>query len=85
MNLDQTIINWALGGVSFLLGSILTAVWNAVKDLQAADKDLTSRVAAIDVLVAGQYVKRSELDRTIDALFHKLDVIESKLDRKADK
>ena len=85
MIMDQGLINWILGCTSFLLGSILTAVWNAVKDLQTADKQIAERVASIDVLVAGQYVRRIELDRHMDALFRKLESIEAKLDHKADK
>jgi hypothetical protein len=83
--LDQTIINWALTGFSALLGFLLNSAWQAVKDLQASDKALVDRVNAIEVLVAGDYVRRTDFERTIEALFAKLDKIEDKLDRKADK
>ena len=81
----QEFYNWALTGLSGLLGFLLHAVWQATKDLQRADAELTKRVSEIEVLVAGNYVSRQEFDRVIDKLFNKLDAIELKLDKKADK
>lgn len=83
--MDQTIINWLLAGFGALIGFLLNAVWQAVKDLQAADKVLAEKVGSIEVLVAGAYVRKDEFTHTIEALFAKLDKIEDKLDRKADK
>ncbi len=56
---------------------------DSMKALQSADERLASKVQAIEVLVAGQYIKREDFDRTIDALFAKLDKIDAKLDMKA--
>ena len=83
--MDQTIINWLLGGFGALIGFLLNAVWQAVKDLQTADKELAVKVSEIEVLVAGAYIKKDEFLATINALFSKLDKIEDKIDRKADK
>ena len=83
--MDQTIINWLLAGFGGLIGFLLNAVWQAVKDLQTADKELTKKVSEIEVLVAGAYVKKDEFSTSVAALFAKLDRIEDKLDGKADK
>lgn len=83
--MDQTFINWLLGGFGALIGFLLNAVWQAVKDLQQSDKELATKVAEIEVLVAGDYVKKNEFQSSIAALFAKLDKIEDKIDRKADK
>jgi hypothetical protein len=83
--MDQTIINWLLAGFGALIGFLLNAVWQAVKDLQNADKVLAEKVGSIEVLVAGAYVKKDEFIQSINALFAKLDKIEDKLDKKADK
>lgn len=83
--MDQTIINWLLAGFGALIGFLLNAVWQAVKDLQTADKVLADKVGNIEVLVAGAYVKKDEFTDTVKALFAKLDKIEDKIDRKADK
>lgn len=83
--MDQAIINWMLAGFGGLIGFLLNAVWQAVKDLQKADKELTAKVAEIEVLVAGAYVKKDDLSKLSDAIFAKLDRIEDKLDGKVDK
>lgn len=81
----QEFYNWALTGLSALLGFLLHAVWEATKELQRADAELAKRVGEIEVLVAGNYVTRQEFDRAVDKLFSKLDSIEMKLDKKADR
>lgn len=83
--MDQTLINVLLGGFCTLLGVILKAVWDSVKDLQRADTALAARVGEVEVLVAGDYVKNSSFDRLSEAIFKKLDKIEVKLDSKADR
>lgn len=83
--MDQTFINWILAGFWAVAGFLLHAVWQEVKNLQASDKIITDRVAAIEILVAGDYVRREEMQAMVDALFRKLDKIEDKLDRKVDK
>lgn len=83
--MDQVIVNWLLAGFGALIGFLLTVVWQAVKDLQQADNELTNKVAEIKVLVAGDYVKKDEFLKSVTALFTKLDRIEDKLDKKADK
>lgn len=83
--MDQTVVNWMMAGFGGLIGFLLNAVWQAVKDLQKTDKELTAKISEIEVLVAGAYVKRDDLDKLSLALFAKLDKIENKLDGKVDK
>jgi CHASE3 domain sensor protein len=83
--MDQTIVNWMLAGFGGLIGFLLNAVWQAVKDLQTADKELAKKVSEIEVLVAGAYVKKEEFSTAVTALFTKLDRIEDKIDKKVDK
>ena len=54
--MDQSVINWGLACVGGLVGFLLKALWEAVKDLQTVDKELASKVADIEILVAGAYV-----------------------------
>lgn len=77
----QEFYDWALTGFSAVLGFLLHAVWQAVKDLQRADAELTKRVSEIEVLVAGNYVTRQEFDRVVDKLFAKLDAIDAKIQK----
>ena len=79
----QTVINFVVGGLGAVLGALLKAVWDAVKDLQTADKLIVKDVSALQVLVAGDYVRRDAFDAMATAIFAKLDKIEAKLDTKA--
>lgn len=83
--MEQSFINMLAGAVSVLFGWILKTVWDAVKDLQKADDELIDKVNKIEVLVAGEYVKREDFKADMDRLFNKLDAIDKKLDTKADK
>lgn len=87
--MDQTWFNVAITALGAMAGWWMNVMWQTLKDLEKADKMLIDRVAAIDLLVAGQYVKRDYFENKIDgittAIFAKLDRIEDKLDSKADK
>ncbi len=63
----------------------MRTMWASLKELQTQDGKLAEKVSSIEVLVAGQYVKRDDMDRSMAALFTKLDRIEDKLYGKADK
>ena len=81
----QEFYDWVLSGFCALLGFLLNAVSQAVKDLQRADNELTKRVSEIEVMVAGNYETRQEFDRVVERLYAKLDSIDRKLDSKVDK
>jgi hypothetical protein len=82
---EQSLINALIAVVGSGFGWILKVVWDAVKDLQKADDQLIEKVNKIEVLVAGEYVKREDFRADMDRLFDKLDQIDKKLDGKADK
>ena len=81
----QTIINIAIGLIGGLGGWIL----NSLKEEQIQHRkemsELSDKVHHIDVLVAGTYVKRDDMEKISSAIFAKLDRIENKLDGKVDK
>ena len=83
--MDQTLFNIAVTVSGFLGGWWLKVMWDAVKDLQSADKVLVEKVSSIEILVAGNYMTKSDFDKIGAAIFAKLDKIEDKLDRKVDK
>lgn len=83
--MDQTVINWIIACFGALVGFVLKAVLDSVKDLQATDKELVTKVSSIEILVAGNYVKKDEFNNVATAIFAKLDRIEEKIDKKADK
>lgn len=83
--MEQSYLNWAFGIVNLILGAVIKAMWDSYKDLKKADVALAEKVNQIEVLVAGQYVKRDDFDRVAHAIFAKLDKISDKLDQKADR
>lgn len=93
---DQDLMNILFGIVIAGGAWWMRTMWDNLKDLQKANEsnktlittevaNLSGRIAEIEILVAGNYMPRPEFERSIDALFKKLDKIEDKLDRKADK
>lgn len=85
MNEFQVLFNWLGAAASAMLGWALKFIYDKLHDLQLIDVSLADKVQKIEVLVAGEYIKRSEMDKMYIALFSKLDRIENKLDGKVDK
>lgn len=81
----QIFFDVAVGVIGLMGGWILNTVWEAVKDLQAADKELTEKVSSIELLVAGRYVTRDEFNNTLSQVFNKLDIIKDIVSQKADR
>lgn len=81
----QTAFNIALGLISGLLGWLLHTLWACITDLQKENKEVVKKISEIEVLVAGDYVKRESFEKTIDALFRKLDEIKNEIGKKADR
>lgn len=74
-----------IGAINLLLGWLIRILWESNRDLKQADMALADKVQKIEILVAGDYITRHEVDTKYDALFAKLDRIEDKLSRKADR
>ena len=81
----QDAFNVLMGFVMVIFGWFLRVAWDALNKLQEQDRELADKVARIEVLVAGEYVKKDDFERVIERLFDKLDHIEIKIDNKADK
>lgn len=78
--MDQELFNLVVGIAGALAGWWMKAIWEAVKDLQKTDTHLTDEMTALKVLIVGEYVKQEFFDKTMAALFAKLDRIEDKAD-----
>ena len=94
--MDQTLINYLMAGFGAAISFILRVIWEGLRELQKCDLEITSKINEIQLLVAGQYVKKEDLERSttmqreyfeksLAALFAKLDKIENKLDGKMDR
>jgi len=82
---SQTIFDVVLGAAMVLGGWWMRVMWESLKDLRDQDQILADKVSQIEVLVAGEYIKRDEFDRSIQRIFDKLDLIDAKLSNKADR
>lgn len=82
---SQTAFNIAVALVGALGGWVLNNIKSSMDALHIADQQLSEKVQSIEILVAGTYVKRDDVDKLANALFAKLDRIETKIDGKADK
>jgi len=58
--MTQELFNIVVGVAGALGGWWLKVMWETLKDLQTADKELMDKVSKIEILVAGAYVKREE-------------------------
>lgn len=81
----QTGFNIVLSTLGALVGWMLNTLYNSMRDLTKADQVLSDKVQSIEVLVAGNYVKKTELENLLHKLDTKLDRIEDKLDRTQEK
>lgn len=81
----QSLINILFTIAGAMGGWILNNLKTSIESLQKADSSLADKVQHIEVLVAGTYVKRDDLDRVTNAMFHKLDRLDEKLDKLAEK
>jgi hypothetical protein len=64
--------NRAVGLLCGIGGWLLNTMWAAVRSLE-------TKVAAIDVLVAGQYVKKDEMHAFSTEIFRRLDKIHDEI------
>lgn len=81
----QAVINILVGIAAFFFGIWVKSIADSLKEMKLADTELANKVQEIEILVAGQYVRREDAERMQQALFTKLDRIEAKLDLKVDK
>jgi hypothetical protein len=91
---------WIANGAFIVIGIVGTALFQSLKEstehafksvnesiheIELDTVRITDKVQAIELLVAGNYVRKDELRSMTDALFKKLDQICDKIDRKVDK
>ena len=82
---EQQFFNVAFAIIGALGGWWMRVMWQSLKELEQQDSKLADKVGNIEVLVAGQYVKRDDMNRDMAIIFAKLDRIEDKMNKKADK
>lgn len=81
----QVIFNILVTLCGLLGGYVLKLIQATLANMLREQRDLANKLQAIEVLVAGEYVRKDEFTRVADALFARFDRIESKLDNKEDR
>jgi hypothetical protein len=92
----QSAFNTAMALVAFLGGWMIKWIGDSLKSLKDSNKEMKDNIQKIEVLVAGEYVKKTDLEKATDlynaalkefsaSLREQLTRIEDKLDNKADK
>ena len=86
--MDQQFINILFEvfmGIMAVLGAIagwvLNSIYSSIKELQDKDSKLSDKIAEIDKIVAGDYVKRSYLDERAKEIFALLSKMQDKNDK----
>lgn len=64
---------------------ILYAVWSKLNELEKSDTELTKEISKIHVLVAGEYVKKTEIAPQLTEIFQELKGIRHDLSTKAER
>ena len=85
MDQRQTLINLSFGLIAAMAGAMGNVMWNSISDLRRADSEFITQISSVRLMISDSYVKRADLERMTSDIFTKLDKIESKIDRKADK
>ena len=83
--MDQGMVNTIITLAGGIFGWLLKTLWDSVRMLEKTDDMIIDKVNRVEVLVAGEYVRREEFQDGVQRLFTKLDQIEAKIDQKADK
>lgn len=81
----QVIFNILVTLCGLLGGYVLKSIQATLANMLREQRDLANKLQAIEVLVAGEYVRKDEFTRVADALFARFDRVESKLDNKEDR
>lgn len=76
--MDQVLVNTIISLAAGAYGLVLKSMWDTIKSLD-------NQVGDLQVSVAGEYLKREEWKDDMRRLMEKLDSIDEKLDKKADK
>lgn len=83
--MEQSLFNIVVGIAGVFGGFILNAIWQKTDKLEETDKQLVKSVNELAITVATLKTHHDEDSKKLDIIFEKLDRIDQKLDRKADK
>ena len=83
--MEQSLFNMVIGVCGVFGGFILKAIWDKTDKLERTDANLVKSVNELAIVVATLKAHHDEDSKKLDIIFEKLDRIDNKLDKKADK
>ena len=75
----QAAFNILVALVGFLGGYVLNSMRDSIKAIKDSEAILIDKVQHMEVLIAGDYVKKNEMDRVVTNIFETLKDIDTKL------
>ena len=69
----------AIAIAGFFGGYILDSLRRSIDDMKTAEKELMSKMQTVEVLIAGSYVRRDELEKAMQPMLAKLQHIEDRI------
>lgn len=73
----QDYFNGLLGLVAFLGSWWMKSVWVAIKQLEKTDSEVFAKVTKIEILIAGEYAKKQDMDTKFDKVSEKISKVEN--------
>ena len=83
--MDQTLFNIVVSVAGAMCMFVLMAVWNRLGKLEESDTKLAANIAAMHILVAGEYIKRAEISPQLQGIYDELKHIRSDLSMKVER
>lgn len=68
----QEYVNISIGIIAFFGSFVLKEVWSSLKSLQAVDKELIKDINKFEILMASDYVRKGDLDKSLETIINKL-------------
>jgi hypothetical protein len=74
---QQEYINILIGLVSVLGGWLFKGFSDKLEELKTVDRELVTQLSRIEILIASDYVKKYDLEKSMDIILAKLDKVET--------
>jgi hypothetical protein len=75
----QTAFDAVIALIGFMGGWILNSLKDSIDSLRVSENSLRKEIQEMQVLIVGDYVKRSDMERIVTSIVSKLDSIDEKL------
>jgi hypothetical protein len=85
MEANQLIFNIIFGVAGTLSVFVMTAIWSKLNALEKNDRELTTEISKLHILVSGEYVKKSEIAPQLSSIFEELRHINKELAHKIER